>query len=165
MLGKDYEEWVKNGCPVPGWTPFGKVQKALETLEKSLETAIQTQQLVSTEILENLSVCKFNLGTRAEAEELHRHKKLVPKIFDICVWTDWSLYRKLSPDDQPVDSGAAAIIYFSEPDRDHEIVKYKITNAISSYEADIVALQAGLNKIWDLESTSQNIHVCTDSMS
>jgi ribonuclease HI len=79
--------------------------------------------------------------------------------------TDGSLNRKLSPEDQPVDSGAAAIIYFSEPDRDHEIVQYKITNAISSYEAEIVALLAGFNKIWDLEPMSKNIHVRTDSVS
>ena len=39
-LGKDLEEWVKKEFPVPGWTPFGMVQKAVEKMENCLESAI-----------------------------------------------------------------------------------------------------------------------------
>ena len=71
--------------------------------------------IIKAETLEKLAACKFHLGNRILALELHKKGQLNPSDLDIAIWTDGSLNREqLLPDADPI-CGAAAIILVTDP--------------------------------------------------
>ena len=144
VLAEDYEHW--NGL-APEWTPFGSVDKMIKSRTKGVATGIHPQIITKPDVLEKLSKCKFHLGNRETALALHKQGLLIPNSPDIAIWTDGSLQREC----EIIDCGAAATVHSTSRDEldisepvAPTIKKLKIPNAVSSYETEIIALQAGL---------------------
>ena len=74
ILGKDYRDWDTKGCHTGGWTPFGLVREAIENVTEKYESTIHHQAILSSDILEKLAKCKFNLSNREEAMTKHKNK-------------------------------------------------------------------------------------------
>ena len=173
LLGKDYREWDHEGCSVDGWTPFGQVRYAIEkTIARKFEARIHPQQIIPMNTLEALNKCKFHTHTREAANELHTKGLLIPQNTDVAIWTDGSLTRTGHGNgDADIETGAAAIVNVSNWEEHGEIVEHPITeslqieNAVSSYEAEIIAIQAGLDIIVPLRLKDRHIHFFTDSLS
>jgi hypothetical protein len=165
VLAEDYEHW--NGV-APEWTPFGSVDKMIKSRTKGIATGIHPQVITKPDILEKLSKCKFHLGNRETALALHKQGLLIPNSPDIAIWTDGSLQR----DCEIIDCGAAATVHITnrdDPDSSEPvspiITKLKIPNAVSSYETEIIALQAGLEALISQRPIDRNVHLFTDSLS
>ncbi len=172
LVGKDYRRWDREGCMADGWTPFGKVRKAIEHRAKKYKTKIHSQEIVQSSTLERLSRCQFHLGNCESALKKHQEGKLIPANIDIAIWTDGSLNREeIMSDDEETASGAAAIIYIADPEPHSSIFQLEIhtslqlKNVTSSYEAEIIALQSGLGAVLELNPEGRSIHVLTDSLS
>ena len=171
LVGTDYRRWDREGCIADGWTPFGKVRKAIEHTAKKYETKIHSQEIVQSNTLEHLSRCQFHLGNRETALEKHKEGKLIPTNIDIAIWTDGSLNREEIVAGEETTSGAAAIIHIADPEPHSSIFQLEIhtslqlKNVTSSYEAEIIALQSGLDAVLQLHPEGRHIHVFTDSLS
>ena len=107
--------------------------------------------ILQSKILEKLTKCNFHVGTRESALELHEQGMLIPQDPDIAIWTDRSLTGEC-PDMDP-NCGAAALVQISNTDVDKRdehtciVSKLMIPNAVSSYETEIIAIQAGLEAV------------------
>ena len=165
LLGEDFGNW--NGS-VPEWTPFGCVSSILRRESVTLPAAIHSQVIIKSSILEQISKCKFSLGGRKSALECHKTGKLIPPSPDIAIWTDGSLNRE--NEDEELDSGAAAIVKITNPPDSVEIhdtiqSQIRITNAASSYETEMIAIQTGLDVVKAEKPRGRKIHLFTDSLS
>ena len=179
ILGQDYRIWDSDGCQADGWTPFGKVRNAIERKAKQYESKVHPPKLIPSHILEHLARCQFHLSDRETAIEQHNSGKLIPLNPDIAIWTDGSLNREkvppglgelIDPEDQPT-SGAAAIVYISDPDPHSTLFALEIHSTLlldvitSSYEAEVIAIQSGLDIISEMNIEGRRIHLFTDSLS
>ncbi|MEN9639129.1 MAG: hypothetical protein RLZZ262_997 [Bacteroidota bacterium] len=169
ILAEDYDQW--NGS-APEWTPFSSVQKILKSrIAEGINIAIHPQQIIKPNILEKLSQCNFHLGTKLSALELHKQGKLIPQVQDITIWTDGSLNRDVIVPEIGLECGAAALVQVSNQESESGeqpspiVIKLMIPNAVSSYETEIIAIQAGLEATLSVKPTERKIHLFTDSLS
>ena len=168
IVAEDYERW--NGS-APEWTPYGSVNKILKSRAKGRETSIHPQIIVSSQILEKLTKCKFHLGSRNTAVELHKQGLLIPHQPDISIWTDGSLSREGAITSNEHICGAVSIVHIRKvQDSEMEptqpiITKLMIPNAVSSYETEIIAIQVGLEAAKNESPNGRAIHLFTDSLS
>lgn len=166
VLGEDFDNW--NGS-APEWTPFGCVIDILGRNSVTLPAAIHPQIKIKSIILEQMTKCKFHLSDKQSALELHKSGNLLPMSPDIAIWTDGSLNRQQEFMEE-VDSGAAAIVKITSPSDSaeyHDTIQsqIRIKNATSSYETEMIAIQAGLDVMKDEYPTGRKIHLFTDSLS
>ncbi|RAN68790.1 hypothetical protein B5P42_31365, partial [Bacillus sp. SRB_331] len=102
--------------------------------------------------------------TRKEAIEKHKRNELLPRDPDVEIWTDGS-YTKGKK------GGAAALIRYKNTNGEtanytEEKSQIKLGRKItSSYEAEIIALHAGLELAIDQRFVNRTIHIMTDSLS
>ena len=172
LLGEDYRTWDQAGCDTDGWTPFRRVRFALErSLAKKFDSRIHPQEIIDAQTLEGLVKCKFHITTRDSAIRLHEEGRLIPENPDIAIWTDGSLTRHKNNNETVLITGAAVIVHISnyegyEQINEHPVkIALQIENAVSSYETEIIAIQAGLESVLKLEPNGREIHLFTDSLS
>ena len=168
LLGDDYRRWDRTGCDLDGWTPFGQIRVAIDRRAKKYASKVHSQTIPKSSIQEKITKCKFHLSNKESAIAKHEEGKLIPKNPDVAVWTDGSLMRE--PGEEPI-SKTAAIIHMSDPDHHSSIfdldinVTLRLENVVSSYETEMIALQAGLDSLASMNPSDRKIHVFTDSLS
>lgn len=169
ILGKDYRTWDEEGCLADGWTPFGKVRDAVERKAKKYNSRIHPQGLIPSDILEHLTKCEFNMSNRTTAMVKHKAGELITRNPDIAIWTDGSLNRDALIVGEEPTSGAAATVYISDPEPHSTLFEIELRTALilknftSSYEAEIIAIQAGLDSLLEMNPEGRHIHLFTDS--
>jgi hypothetical protein len=128
-----------------------------KTAAKKYEAKVHPQIIIDSITLEGLSKCKFNIFTRETAIELHKRNQLIPEHPDIAIWTDGSLIRNSMNGIPIIYAGAAAIVHISNNQQYEQSIEHPIklaihlNNVVSSYETEIIAIQAGLDAIIPLE--------------
>ena len=161
----------RHGCPADGWTPFGHIRKAIEARAEKYESLVHHQEIIQSYVLEQLKECTFHISDKVTAMNKHKEGTLIPQNPDISIWTDGSFNKEHFLADEAEFSGAAAIIHISDPDPHSTIFDLEFHTTLqlkgitSSYEAEIIALQAGVNSLLELEPEGRHVHIFTDSLS
>jgi hypothetical protein len=168
ILAEDYEQW--NGT-AQEWTPYSSVNKMVKARAKGIETQIHPQLIIPTQVQEKLAKCNFHLATKKAALELHKQGRFIPDHTDISIWTDGNLSREgaVSYDDLICGVAATVHIHTIEENFIKEttpiITNLMIPNAVSSYETEIIAIQAGSEAAKSENPIGRAIHLFTDSLS